>query len=111
MRRSRLTLRATAKSVAAVTASLTTSAANAAPTKPSYPSSVTISSAQPCIVNGVKVSGSLVVATSGGPITVAEQSAWFNPFSKLCGVQITAVSPESLPRCRRWKLLTTLLGT
>jgi putative spermidine/putrescine transport system substrate-binding protein len=96
--RSRLTLGAAALGIVGVMAPLTATPVSAASTQPTYPTSVTISSAQPCIVNGTKVSGSLVVATSGGPITVAEQKAWFTPFTKLCGVPITAVSPESLPK-------------
>lgn len=72
--------------------------ATSASSTPAYPTHVTISSAKPCVVNGTKVSGTLVVATSGGPITTAENKAWFTPFSKLCGVKVIAVAPESLPK-------------
>lgn len=61
------------------------------------PAAVTVSS-NPCELNGTKVSGTISVVTSGGPIEAVMKKVYFNPFAKRCGVKIAYSSPQSMAK-------------
>lgn len=54
----------------------------------------------PCVVNGTKISGTIQVANSGGPVDEVEKKVWYKPFAKACGVKIVTSAPPSLPKVR-----------
>lgn len=69
----------------------------AGPAGGSLPSSVTVSK-DPCVLSGKKVSGTISVVTSGGPIEEIMKKVYFDPFAKKCGVKFKYSSPQSLAK-------------
>jgi putative spermidine/putrescine transport system substrate-binding protein len=64
------------------------------------PATAHISSDDPCVLNGVKVQGTITVVQSGGTVSDTAKQAWFTPYEKLCGVKIVVNSPQNLTKIR-----------